>query len=341
MASLITSLPAIAFPHELDTLRIHGNAPTKISIEYGGTPFQTTLTPNADQEIVVAQLADYFREVITAPTRVQILLDDSVVAETQVLPCRWTMERPAVEYCQNFFLSAAPLEKTTHHKATEVVHWWSAATEAVTLTARWMTESGMRRIEEQGIDISEAPNCHKVDVSPSVLTPPAATAQLMDYSLCVGDRRMIFRLPPKGSFLREPVSLTFENIFSRFETFHCFGTLHRMPKPNFHRARIGGRWRTLRVEEDEIFQVKTGALSRHEAQRISDLIATRRAWWNGKEIVIDDVDFEEDLSPLELQRATLTFRKSNVTPDLEELSVHVYRQPANGTFDGTFDPTFE
>lgn len=341
MATLLSTLPPLAFPHEIDTLRVYSNQPAHLSIEHSGIPFQTTLTPNSADEIVVEQLADYFRESILEPSVISIKINHENVATVQLIPCRWKIPMTAVEFCQQYFLSAAPREKTTHLRAQEVIGWWSNQSENPIITATWLTTSGVQRTTHTPTTTPTiAPNLHTVDCSAANLTPPTTNAQLIAYTLAVGARKMNFRIPPKGYAPRGIVSLTFENLFSQRETFHFFGSHQRHSKPTFSRSRIGGQWRTLRTQEEETYQANTGALSRHEGQRLSDLVATRRAWCENKEVVIVDCDIKEELSPLEPQMATVTWRQSNIARHFDLIQDYAITPPWRGTFDATFDPTF-
>lgn len=341
MATLLTPLPAIAFPHELDTLRIATRTAVRLRIATNSASFETTLTPNAAGEVVLEQLADYLREVIATPTDVSIYLDNVHIGTVMLIPCRWDIETTAEEFCKKHFLTAAPTRKTTYLKAKETISWWNFPAETAIITAQWMTAAGVQHTTHIPALTTPTTSITTADCSPQTLIPPTPSAHLIGYTITVGERTIYFHLPPIGSNLKGVTTISFLNIFYIPENFHFFGSIVRETKNTYTRARIGRTYRNLTVKEEETYQATTGSISQQEYQRISDLITTPRAWRGKKEIVITDADIKEDLHPHQPQMGTITWREKRLTHHLPLPTPYHIAPTTPRIFDSTFDSTFE
>lgn len=343
MATLLTSLPTLAFPHEVDTLLISTPQSVRVVVQLGDSPMlDTTLHPDAQSRVRVEQLADFLREHITTATQVRILLDGAAAGSVRVLPCRLDVTMTAVAFCRQFFLTTSPRRKTTHPHAREVVAWRSTGTESATLTARWWTGSKMERTTQSPTTHTDATGLTTAEVSPALLTPPSPTAQLLAYALTVGERTMNFRMPPKGYAVQGVVDVEFVNAFGIRESFHFFGMVQREHKPTYTTARIGGRWKTLRVEGDELWKGTTGILARHDAELLSDLLTTREGWQrsDGAEIIIEDCDLKEEEPASTPQMAQVTWRVAKVQRGWRAPAADFTHTGRSRVFDDSFDNSF-
>lgn len=343
MATLLTSLPALAFPHEVDTLMISTPKPVKVVVQLGdATMLDTILHPDAQGRVKVEQLADFLREHITTATQVRILLDGAAAGSVRVLPCRLNVSMTAVAFCRQFFLTTSPRRKTTHPHAQEVVAWRSMGTENATIVAKWWMENRVETTTQSPNTNTDATGLTTAEVSPSLLTPPTPNAQLIAYSLTVGERTMNFRMPPKGYAVQGVVDVEFINAFGIRESFHFFGTVQREHNMTYTTARIGGRWHTLRVEENEVWKGTTGVLTRHGAELLSDLVAARGGWRrsDGAEIIIEDCDIKEEEPAGTPQMALVTWRVAKVNRGLRLPAPDFTNTGRARVFDDSFDHSF-
>lgn len=340
MATLITALPKIAFPHELDVIQFETNEPVRFRIEHLGKPFQTTLTPT-NGKLVVLQLAPFLRELLEEPGSINICADDEVVHNPFIIPLRNGGTITAFEFCKNNFLSSAPRIKTTFLQAKELLAWPRWEADEPCINASWLTTEGVQKTEQ--VLQSEGAAIAVVDCSPARIIAPTTNAQLIEYRVTVGKRVCKFRLLPKSYTHKAPFSVEFRNAFGVLETYHFFGTITRKSDNEYTQAKIRGKIRSLRVKENDTFTLNTGVISSHEAERLRDLAASK---WivrmdNGHELVVEDLQLEEELSPLQPQSGKITFRSAAVTQAFEFLKTQEFDNANSRIFDPTFDTTFE
>lgn len=127
-ATLVTTIPTLVFPNELDTLEFSGeeNFALKIVVtdsvtDAEQTVLETTLTfgdGNAYLYDFAAHLNDFLE---TNPAVLSIYIDETEAASTTVLPCRATIEEGAISWCNNRALSLASGTRITSFDSTEYV----------------------------------------------------------------------------------------------------------------------------------------------------------------------------------------------------------------------------
>lgn len=342
MATLLTPLPTLAFPHEIDRLDIRTAEPTRIELRLTErTILRATLHPSPDGSLALTDLAPLLRTHLSAPAApLALLLDGVPAASLTLLSCRCETTLTATALTAKHFLTTAPTRRTTHPDALELLHWRSATAEAPTITARWLAPDGSLQTSTlhptAATDL--ATGITTADISPALLPAPSPHHRLAAYTVTVGPRRIDLLLPPPAMAAAAPVDVDFIGAFGLRETFHFLGTAETARRPTYTHARIDSRLRTLHVEHEDTLRLLTGPLTPHTLPLLDDLLAartiSRRS--DGLPLVIEEVDFTHtDPSP-KVQSAAVTFRTARTTPLFNP-------DPAGRAgriFDATFDASF-
>lgn len=135
-------------------------------------------------------------------------------------------------------------------------------------------------------------------------------------------------------------SLVFTNSFGCQEFLHCVGTHTKTSDYTRSTARIRGRVRNIRIEENRQFKANTGWLNRAMADWADDLFRSQEVYlWvdgsTGREVII--TDSKSDISNDDNDMPAFEFTYSYVQ------RIHNVMQPkhAGRVFDNTFDSTFQ
>ncbi len=186
---------------------------------------------------------------------------------------------------------------------------------------------------------SSSGGASQFDVSPSrVASALGISGGLLRYRCEAGARSQEFMVV-EDDHMPAP-SLVFTNSFGCQEFLHCVGTHTKTSDYTRSTARIRGRVRNIRIDENRQFKANTGWLNRAMADWADDLFRSQEVYlWvdgsTGREVLI--TDSKSDISNDDSNMPAFEFTYSYVQ------RIHNVMQPkhAGRVFDNTFDSTFQ
>ena len=132
MATLVTELPWLAFPAEVDSLTVSGTDETcsvmltlgSGSVDAGLTIYESTLYFGEDGLAEIYGVGDLLDDFLDdAPQVLKVYVDGSMEGACLVMPCRGIdVGARATDFCKNNFLTLAR-EKVTDGSETELLAW--------------------------------------------------------------------------------------------------------------------------------------------------------------------------------------------------------------------------
>ena len=327
MATLLTPLGNIMFPHELDTLSFERDdaAETyfRLRIDVDGeTMFEAKqhFAPT-DALHTLTGMATFLMDLMPTdgtPCTLQlwVMLSDGTweTLTTTLLHCRHRCALTAEEMAASHFLTPCRGRKTTHALATEHLSAWNAeaATQATVLGV-WIDAAGDYHQHTGRLNVVPGTydECH-IDVSPSVvdaaLCPDTDGWQMARYIVKLGNRTMEYHVRPTAELPAE--SIEFRNGFGCWDTFHLWGTVEREVKVEREAAIINGLRQNYRVKATPEFKGHTGLMSDEELPLFTDLTTATECRRDGKRITITESEEKVSSSPHAAAEATLTWRES-------------------------------
>lgn len=349
MASFVTALPALAFPQQLDALRIdcEGAASVRVAVDAGAERlFEATLYADASGEAALLDLAMLLEDWLAEgrATDVGFALDGTLAATVAVVSSRNASCGEAADFCNGSFLSLLDGEKPTWEGATEYCAAWFEGDDAALVAAApslhslWGNPLTGQVLAQDEVFASATSADNKVwtlEMRPASFPPPAAGFSLLSFTARLGGRKQTYVLQPATD--AAPLSLRFTNNFGVPETFHFFGTAEKELKPTRSTASFYGKTRNYKVEAVPTWKCHTGALPESVQPLFADLCAARRVWREdtAREVTITDSELKLSNDRYEVQAGTVTFRETDRT------AMHGKRNVPQKVFDDTFDNTFE
>lgn len=350
MASLNTSLPAVAFPHELDRLSVAADAPTRIRIEVGGRAvLDCTLTPRDElvgRRIQLYSLAPLIADALqpyglcTAPFAVW--LDGTKRGESVVYSCRERLNHTATEFLPLHFLTPALSRRRTFTAGAPVCLTWAAVDEGeapLQVTTLW-SDRASTTVRTTVTDLVPAKTgaegqFRTVRFIPDELKRPDGGASFVPARLVVacGARRLTLLAAPRGEACAPVTLVEYRNLFGADDTFALLGSCVEEEKNTYLTASIGGRLRTLMVTPEPLTKGRTGALLEGDMVCLRDLARSVAVTIGGQAVVVTGLDLKRDTAHHATAEATLQW-----SPTVRERTV---TRTAGGVFDDTFDTTFE
>ena len=350
MATLITPIPSLMFPWELDTLRISAAEDTAVRLELGNSDiFAATLTPTSAGYITIDTLRETIQDALSAPcseaTTLYIYLDETLAAATSVVYCRTIGSVPALTFAAKSFLTmASGATKLVREDSTEVLSWIAsgsseAGEESVSVEAIWFDSSTAAvKTSEQTIQCTGEGSIDSADVSPSKLSAPDTTGTwcLSSYTVTLGRRSASYAIPNNGRTNADTLAVTFYNAFGQRDTFLFLGQTEEELKPTYSGATFGGNYRNYRIEAQPSFTAATGALTEGMRRLFADLLTAQDVWRtaDGVQLSLTDSSFKPTTSWGESASGTATFRENLSGQRLEPVL-------SANTFDSTYDQTYE
>lgn len=341
MAELLTELPSLAFPHELDVLSFSSKEDFRVRLTLDEEELlDVTLTPDASSMASLYGLTSLINDAIKDGMPVlDLSLDGQEVAETAVLPCRERLNGTAQDLQAKIFLTlSSGHTKCVPMDANETLAWTvDGITPEVSIEAIWVgddiptvyTSIQIVKGTDDG-DIASA------DVSPRLLVAPQDGCSLVSYIASVGRRSQTYEIHRTGTDLCSATGLRFRNIFGMDDTFYFFGKVEQEVKPTYSSLSIQGSTRNYRIETQPTWKAYTGPMNDAERLLFSDLEQALKVWRmdDGTPLTLTECDYKPSNLLTEAPSGSLTWR---------EASEGITFKPAIPvrTFDSTFDTTFD
>ncbi len=353
METLISQLPDICFPSELDTINFGTATSMYIEISVGHVEiFKATLYPEEDGIVRLRDLMPLLSDALKAkgntPQKLYIIAEsdsDYVDVFSTIMPCRVMLTETATAFTTASFLSLISGDKTTFLEAKEYVSVFNlqggADQERIYITGLYLAADGKTPTQTSIPTAPMETDGYKLvatfDVSPSRLTPPEPGATLITVVVSWGKVLQRFNIAPDGlrQAVGRPRTVEFRNAFGCRETFHFFGSMIREMKPSWKAAVVRGRYKNYSVEAIPRLTLHTGPLADAVLPLLDDLITTTDdiAADDGRTLAVVESEVETSDALAALSEASVTFRETAATRSVRPpRTVH--------TFDETFDDTF-
>lgn len=341
MASLITDIPSVVFPHELDTLSFSAEEDFRVRLVLEGEELlDVTLTPDASSTAQLYDLASLINDAIGGSLPVlTISLDGEDVAETAVLPCRERVNGRAQDLQGKIFLTlSSGHTKRVPMDGNESLAWTVEGTNPeVSIDALWVGDAIPTIYTScQTVKATDDGDIATADVSPRLLKAPQDGCTLVRYTASVGRRSQTYAVIQPDTDLHPVTALRFRNVFNRDDTFYFFGKVEQEVKPTYSSISVQGITRNYRIETQPTWKAHTGPMGDAEKYLFLDLVQARHAWRmdNGTELTLTDCEFKPTNGHTDLLSGTLTWREA------AEGCTFRPAVPVR-TFDKTFDATFD
>lgn len=346
MPSLLTPLPDVAYPHELDRLTVAATAPTRVSIEVDYIPLLDVWLTPANGRIELHSLFPLIADALqpmglcTAPFVMK--LDGSQCAWVTLYPCRGRLNHTATEVLGRYFLQAAPACLRTFAPGAPVCLTWAAVDERedpLQVTTLWSDRASTTVRSTVTTFAPVTPDAdgafRTVRFGLGQLKRPDDLHTWVPARLVVacGARRLTLLAAPSGEACAPVTVVEYRNLFGADDTFALLGSCVEEEKNSYLSAPIGGRLRTLMVTPEPLTKGRTGALLEGDIVCLRDLARSPAVSIGGQPVVITGLDLKRDTAHHATAEATLQW-----SPAVKER--HVTRA-AGGVFDDTFDTTFE
>lgn len=344
MATLITHLPSIIFPYEVDSIAVSSKEAARIKLELDGTSlFDVQLIPDTSGVIRMFDLMSLLNDALTGNFAKHIFsvhLDNALVASTFVIPCRNRLDRTASEVAALGFLTMLESDvKYIPAEASEVLYWVGPCAETgIQVESTWADSNGNEWAEHSqtmpfdkyGKDYCSA------DVSPGLVAPPEGGEDwvLVEYTVHVGtQRQMTYRMAPLGSYLCSPTAMGFINSFGVEDTVYLYGAAEKEMKPEYAAAVTGGLSRNYRITCQPTWKASAG--DHCDLGLLLDFCTSPSAWRmdNLAGITVTESDIKQSNDYSARPESTISWRESKRGARFEP-----HRIPR--TFDETFDQTF-
>lgn len=333
------------------TLKVEVKAPTtaasfQAAYEETLLPTGGTVTLDGLQDLI----APYAEETIAATVRITATELDEAAKQLSQAQAEFTAiyadadpDISAADFLSTHFLTIFSGTRPTTPSRLEYLHLWTDddTEEGPTATATYT--DGTQQTFAPDI-LSQAAGHKLIDASPRQFTAQGKTLQA--YTVQAGARQQHYMLQPDQD--AAPI-LLFTNAFACQELIYCTGTHQVSPEYTRSSARIGGRLRNYRIEEQRTFKANTGPLTTEEASWADDLFRSREVYVcnvipaddgslptiePGKEVTITESKSERSSDDDALPTFTFSYQYAQRTQSVLQL------RREGRIFDNTFDHTF-
>lgn len=341
MAELLTDIPSMAFPHEVDVLAFSSSQDFRVRLTLEDEELlDVTLTPDASGAAALYGLASLINDSIEGSMPVlTISIDGQQAAETPVLPCRERLSGTAQDLQGKIFLTlSSGHTKRIPMDGNETLAWTvDGITPEVSIFATWVGDDiPSIYTSEQTISGTDDGDIATADVSPRLLKAPQDGCTLVRYIASVGRRRQTYEIHRTGTDLCPVTGLRFRNIFNQDDTFYFFGKMEQEVKPTYSSLSVQGHTRNYRIETQPTWKAYTGPMNDAERFLFCDLAQALQVWRmdNGTQLTLTECDYKPSNMLTESPSGSLTWR---------EAAEGCTFKPATPvrTFDKTFDKTFD
>ena len=331
MATLVTTLPSVAFPHEVDALDITTSTATKVELRYNGKTIFSSLLFPVDGRIELRGITSLIDSYLVAEVNTfEVYLDGSKADYTSLIPCRLWVDCHAEEL-DEFFLTRAT-EKYTHPGAREnLVLYANNPTVYITAIGQHK-ETGevekvevVRKISSSGLVILNL--CE-------MLSTTSDSYNILRYIVQVGKSKVTYHTIPDG--MADNVhDFGFINSFNQEDYITLTGVAVREMRVERRSAIIGGQYRNFEVDAVPHWTVESGMMLDGMGGLFDDLISATKVWRaeDNVQMAVIDSDFKASDDNATALQGSVTLRETG-----RKYRHHAAQQAR--TFDITFDTTF-
>lgn len=330
MATLDTTLPSVAFPHEVDALDISTERETVVELKYAGKSiFKSTLYPidgTVELRDITSLLEDYMTGSIS---EFSVWLDGAKKSNTNIIPCKVNIDMAAEDCGDSFFLTRAT-SKYTHRKSKEMLYCYASNPIFVVKAAVRLGNTSRTIIYKKDCPVSGIVG---VDVSYSRIFKNVPF-EVMQYTVEVGNSKMVYRMIPDG-MADKLHEFGFINSFMLQEYITLMGGAEKEMKVERMHAIVGGQYRNFQVDSVPHWTVNSGEMLDGMTGLFEDFISSNKVWRkeDNCELAITDSDFKCSDANDSTPQGSVTLRETG------RRYRHRLPQTVN-TFDITFDDTF-
>lgn len=332
MASLITTIPDVIFPYELNQLVIASASDVGVKMVYADKTVLDTILSPYKGEIAIYNMATHIIDYVgNEMETLTIFLNDKAVKTVLILPNTLGVSDKASDCYHDIFLSRAS-SKYTHAAAKELLHFVYNGETSGTIKAV-VKKDGKVQVSEQQMAITLSDGIVTLDVSPSLLFS-LENYELIEYTVMMGTRKMKYRMLPDG--LADDIhEFGFINSYMQEEYITLMGEAERDMKIERRHAYVHGQLRNFHVEAFPHWSIKT-YITDDMAGMFDDFVAAKDIWRKNDGCVLAITDAEDKTSSLKaaMNIGSITLREAG------RIYLHRPVRPVK-TFDETFDDTFQ
>ena len=337
MATLVTQIPTLTFPEELDSLEFSGT-PSKtflLDIIVNDYTIMSEIFSFVSSRVVLYDLASLLRDFAKLPVNtVQIAIDGSVVATTSLLQCRLAIGAKAEDFVQKRFLTQCDLHKDVIEYGIEYVSFYSeTGTDTVKITLQEITAANVitnHTVEKQ---LSQAPGIITLELNLAELVRKSRVTDIFSVIVEVGKRRIIYLwlVGPTPEYRQ----MTFVNSFGVKETV-LFNEVSKNLKTNYSLAKIHGKLRNYNTTSTMEYTGYADAIEDSEAEVYQDFCRASEIWRteDNAPMALTNSKFEDPGTSEAVGNLKATWSESGEVPYYNPQLVPVK------LFDETFDFTF-
>lgn len=331
MASLITTLPSTAFPHEVDELDISATEGTEVELRYGDKVILSSSLFPIEGKIELRDVASLLDNYLTDEVcTFEIYIDGTQADYTSIIPCRIHIGYDAGDL-DSFFLTRAT-DKYTHPNATEkLVMYATNPTIYITIVAQ-QTETGEVEVIEKSTSL-QSNGMAILDLS-NLVHKAYESYNILRYVVQLGKSKVTYHMIPNG--MADNVhDFGFINSFLQEEYITLMGAASRELKVERRSAIIGGQYRNFEVEAVPHWTIGSGMMLDGMTGLFDDLVSATKVWRveDNVQMAVTDSEFKNSDENASAIQGSVTLRETG-----RKYRHRIARQAK--TFDITFDDTF-
>lgn len=342
MAELLTDIPSMVFPHEVDTLRFSSKEDFRVQLVLEGEELlDVTLTPDtsgAAQLEGVMELLCESTDDNKSPMPMLTIGVDSTSYSVRILPCRERLSETAALLSEKIFLTMATNGvKLIPMGAVESLYWHDAnGGGALQVMTYWKQGGRMVKAKYDGcLVVVDGEICH-ASISTKEMRAPADGCRLVQFTARAGQRTMTYVMADDGMHDAPTTGVRFLNCFGKWDEFYFYGKTETEVKPDYTQAVDGAITCGYRFKCQPTTKAHTGPMTEGVARLFQDLCTSKKVtrMGDGTELTLTDCEFKPTNGYSDVLSGTLTWREAAEGCTFEPAV-------AVRTFDGTFDKTFD
>ena len=339
----ISDIPLLVFPQELNSLDFGATASAEstnaVTIKVDGiSVFTADLYGNSAGRVVLEDMADFFRDYVTAPATIEFFLKDVKLASTTALPCSWDIGTPAVSFVADHFLSLLGEETEVPAKGKVYLPFWadgasSVVVELSVVKARVNDKRNVELVVSHELEelAVEGPGLISYVLDPAAYAPAISEEKLCSVTVKVGNRRRCLRVLSKSHVK----TFEFINAFGCQESI-WFDMLTVNDEVSFQQVKVSGRLRNILPVAKSKYEAIRNFVPDNDKNLYRDLSCSTEVYAlpDMLPLLVKNCSIKDDASPY----LTTTVKVSFDIGDKH----HRFVPPVHvRTFDATFDQTFD
>lgn len=342
MAELLTDIPSLAFPHEVDVLRFSSKEDFRVRLTLEDEELlDVTLTPDASGAAKLKGVMELLCESTDdskSPMPMLTIGVDSISYSVRILPCRVRLSDSAARLSEKIFLTMSTNGvKLIPMGAVESLYWHDASgVSKMEVKTYWVQGGRIVKVKYDGfLVVKDGEICH-ASFSTKEMMAPADGCKLVQFTARAGQRTMTYVMADDGMHDAPTTGVRFQNCFGKWDNFYFYGKMEKEVKPEYTQTVDGAITCGYRFKCQPTMKAHTGPMTEAVARLFQDLCTSKkvRRMDNGTELTLTDCEFKPTNGYSDVLSGSLTWREA------AEGCTFNPSTPVR-TFDKTFDTTFD